>query len=118
MNLDNVKTTLKSSDSIQKSALEQSQSISALAKSTLKELPAIFNIRVDFEGLLADSVAYKEAVRLLTASIEEFTESLKKSVGDDILILIVATKSEHKRSRRAADEVNYCIEFYFTKTYK
>lgn len=112
MNLDNVKTTLKSSDPVEKSAIEQTQSISALAKSTLKELPAILNIRVDFEGLFADSVAYKEAIRLLVASIEELTESLKKSAGDDVLILIVATKTEHKRLRRAAtdDEVRDCIE--------
>lgn len=115
MNLDNVKTTLKLSDPIEKSALEQCQAISALAKSTIKSLPTVFNIRVNFEGLLGDSVAFKEATRLLAASIEDLSESLKKSTNDDVLILAVATKTEHKRMRRATDDVsdNISRPFHF-----
>lgn len=119
VDVSNVKSSLKLSDAAQKSAAEQCEAISALGRATLVELPAILNIRVNFEALLGDSAAYKEAVRVLSETIGELTESLKKSTGGQPLIFTVATKSEHKRARRAAeatepapsDDINLAKEY-------
>lgn len=97
---------LKTENKAHKQFLQQINIVNAIADSaaTIK-LPTFLNLRIALDNLLDDSSALAEAVKLLTASIENLTKSYQESTKGDVLVVSFASKSHPVvRIRRAAAE--------------
>jgi len=104
-----ISTTLKRDNVDEKRFLDQLSLLSEFTKvlqSTEQRLPAFINIHLD--TLNGDAATQAEALKLLTAAVEQLVQATQKAYGQDKVLILCTTIKDAvvKRSRRATDPKN------------
>lgn len=103
------------SNNVDKQFLEQIAAVAAAANDleTRTEIPALFTVRLSIAPLIAEhslsSPAVTEALKLVSAAIEQLKAAAQKACGDNVLVAVSSINNDvpirHKRNVQSGEPI-------------